>query len=84
VVKSKRIRWAGHVVSIGERRDVYRILMMKPEGKRSLGRPRGRLKFNIKIVLQEIENGAMEWIGLAQDRESWPSLVNSIMNFRVP
>ena len=84
MVKSKRIRWAGHVVSIGERRDVYRILMMKPEGKRSLGRPRGRLKFNIKIVLQEIENGAMEWIGLAQDRESWPSLVNSIMNFRVP
>jgi hypothetical protein len=84
VVKSKRIRWAGYVVSIGERRDVYRILMMKPEGKRSLGRPRGRWKFNIKIVLQEIENGGMEWIGLAQDRESWPALVNSIMNFRVP
>jgi hypothetical protein len=68
----------------GERRGVYRVLGGKPEGKRPLGRPRCRWEENIKMDLQEIRCGGMEWIELAQDKERWRALVNAVMNLRVP
>jgi len=64
VVKSRRMRWAGHVARMGERRDVYRVLVGKPEGKRPLGRPRRRWEDNIKLDLQEVGCGGMDWIEL--------------------
>jgi len=73
----------GHVARIGEGRDVYRVLVGKPEGKRPLGRPRRRWEDNIKINLQEVECGGMDWIELAQDRDRWRALVNGVMNLRV-
>ena len=69
---------------MGERRDVYRVLVGKPEGKRPLGRPRRRWEDNIKMVLQEVGYGGMDWIELAQDRDRWRALVNAVMNLRVP
>jgi hypothetical protein len=68
---------------MGERRSVYRVLVGKPEGKRPLGRPRRRWEDNIKMYLQEVECGGMDWIELAQNRKKWRALVNSIMKFRV-
>jgi len=78
------MRWAGHVARIGERRGVYRILVRKPEGKRPLGRPRHRWEDNIKMGLQEVGCGGMDWIELAQDRDRLRALVNAVMNLRVP
>jgi hypothetical protein len=69
---------------MGEGRGVYRVLVVKPEEKRPLGRPRCRWKDNIKMYLQEVECGGMDWILLAQDRDRWRTLVNAVMNFRVP
>jgi len=69
VIKTRRMSWAGHVARMGERRDVYRVLVGKPEGKRPLGRPRGRWEDNIKMDLQEVGCGGMDWIELSQDRE---------------
>jgi hypothetical protein len=83
VIKS-RIRWAGNVASMGERRGVYRILVGKPEGKRPLGRPRRRCEDNIKLDLQEVGCERMEWIDLAQDRDRWRALVNAVMSLWVP
>ena len=69
---------------MGERRDVYRFLVGKPEGKRPLGRPRHRWEDNIKMVLQGVGCGVMGWIELAQDRDSWRALVNAVLNIRIP
>ena len=69
VIKSRRMRWAGHVARMDEERGLYRVLVGKPEGKRPLGRPRRRWVDNIKMVLQEVGCGHMDWIGLAQDRD---------------
>ena len=67
--------WAGHVAHMGERRGLYRVLVGKPEGKRQLGRPRRRWEDNIKMDLQEVRCGGMDWIELAQDRDRWRTLV---------
>jgi hypothetical protein len=83
VIKS-RIRWAGHVACMVERRDVYRVLVEKPEGKRLLWRPRRRWEDNIKMNLREVGCGGMDWIELAQDRDRWRALVNAVMNLRAP
>jgi len=69
---------------MGERRGIYRVLVGKPEGKRSLGRPRCRWKNNIKMYLQEMRCGGMDWIDLAQDGDRWRALVIATMNLRVP
>jgi hypothetical protein len=69
---------------MGEKRNVYRLLVGKPEGKRPLGRPRHRWIDNIKMELLEIGLGVVDWIDLAQDRYRWRALVNAVMNLRVP
>ena len=71
VIKSRRMRWVGYVARISEERGVYRVLVGKPEGRIPLGRPRRRWVDNIRMDLQEVECGYMDWIGLAQDRDSW-------------
>ena len=83
-IKSRRMRWAMHVARMGERRGVYRDLVGKPEGKRSLGRPRRRCEDNIKMDIQEVVCVLIGWIELAQDRDGWRVLVSTVMNFRVP
>jgi hypothetical protein len=83
MVKSRRMRWMGHVACMGEGRGVHRVLLGKPEGKRPFGRPRGRWEDNIKMDLQEVEEGG-DWMELAQDRDGWRKLVNAVMNHRVP
>jgi hypothetical protein len=83
MMKSRTLRWAGYVARMGARRKTYRILVGKPEGKRSLGRPRRRWVGNIKIDLREIGWDGMDWIDLAQDRDQWRALVNMVMNVRV-
>jgi hypothetical protein len=84
IIKSRRMRWAGHVSRMGERRNAYRILVGKPEGKRPLGRSRHRWMDNIKMNLTERERDGMDWIDLAQDRNQWRALVNTVMNPRIP
>ena len=69
VIKSRRMRWAGHVARMGEDRGMYRVLVGKPEGKRPLGRPRRRWVDNVRTDLQEVRCGYMDWIGLAHDRQ---------------
>jgi hypothetical protein len=83
VIKLRMI-WAGHVACIGEKRGVYRVLVGEPEGKRPPGRPRPRWEDNIKMYLQEVGCGGMDWIELAQDRNRWWVLVNWVMNLWVP
>ena len=83
VVKSRRMRWAGHVACMGEGSGVHRVLVGKPEGKRQLRRPRRRWEDNIKMDLREVAGGG-DWMELAQNRDRWRALVNTVMNFRVP
>jgi hypothetical protein len=83
-IKSRNMRWAGHVARMGKRRNAYRIFVGKPEGRRSLGRPRHRGVDNIKMDLREIGSDGIDWIDLAQDRDQWRALVNTVMNLRVP
>ena len=78
------MRWAGQVACIVKRRGVYRVLVGKREGKRQLGRPRSRWVDNIKMDLQEVGCGGMDWIELAQDRGRWRTLLNTVMNVLVP
>ena len=84
VIKSRRMRWPGHVARMGEEMVVYRLLVGKPEGRRPLGRPRRRWMDNIRMDLQEVGCGHVDWIGLAQDRDRWRALVSAVMNLRVP
>jgi hypothetical protein len=84
MIKSRRMRWAGHVARMGELRNVYRILVGKPEGKRPLGRPRRSWVDNIKMDLREIGWDGKDWIDLSQDRDQWRALLNTVMNVRVP
>jgi hypothetical protein len=84
IIKSRRMRWAGHVARMGEKRNAYRSLVGKPEGKRPLGRPRHRWMDNIRMDLGEVGWGDVDWIGVAKDRNRWRALVNSVLNLRVP
>jgi hypothetical protein len=82
-VKSRRMRWAGHVARMGKERKVYKVLVGKPEGKRPLGRPRRRWEDGIRMDLREIDLGGGDWIRLAQDRDRWRAVVSAVMNLRV-
>jgi hypothetical protein len=84
VIKSRRMRWAGHVACMGEGRVVYRVLVGRPEGKRPLGRPRRRWEDNIKLDLREIGIDGANCIRLAQARDQWRAFVRTVMNLRVP
>jgi hypothetical protein len=84
IIKSRRMRWAGHVAQMGEKRNVYKLLVGKPKGKRPLGRPRHRWIDNIKMDILEIVLSVEDLIGLVQDRYLWRALVNAAMNLRVP
>jgi hypothetical protein len=83
IIKSRRMRRAGHVARIREKRNAYRLLVGKPEGKGPLGRPRCRWVDNIRMDLGEVGWGDMDWIDLAQDRNRWRALVNSVLNLDV-
>jgi hypothetical protein len=83
IIKS-RMRWVGHVALMEEKRNAYKLLVGQPEGKRPLGRPRHRCVDNIRMDLGEVAWGDVDWIGLAQDRNRWRALVNSVLNLRVP
>jgi hypothetical protein len=84
MIKSRKMRWAGHVVRMWERRNAYRVLVGKPEGRRPLERPRRRWLNNIKMNLREIGWESMDWIDLARNRDKWRALVNTAMYLRVP
>jgi hypothetical protein len=84
IIKPRRMRWAGHIARMGEKRNAYRLLLGKPDGRRLLGRPRRRWLDNIRKDLVEVGWGDVNWIGLAQDRGRWRALVNSVLNLRVP
>jgi hypothetical protein len=84
MIRTRRMRWAGHIARMGEKSNAYRILVGKPEGKRLLGRLRHRYEDNIKMDLREIVWGGMDWIHLDKDRDQWRALVNKVMNLRDP
>jgi hypothetical protein len=84
IIKARRMRLTGHVARLGEKSKAYRLLVRKPEGKRPLGRPRRSWVDNIRMDLGEVGRGDVDWIGLAQDRNRWRALVNSVLNLRVP
>jgi hypothetical protein len=84
MMKSRGMKWAGHVARMGEKRNAYRLLVEKPEVKRPLGRPRHTCVDNIKTDLGEFGWDGMNWIGLVHDRDKWRALVNAVMNLRVP
>jgi hypothetical protein len=80
IITSRTMRWAGHVARMWEKRNAYKLLMRKPEGKRLLERPRRRWVDNIRMYLGEVGWGDVDWIGLAKDRNRWRALVNSVLN----
>ena len=80
VIKSRRMRWAGHVARMGEERGVYRVLVGKREGRKPVGRPRRRWVDNIRMDLQGVGCGYMDWMGLAQDRDRWRTLMSAVIN----
>jgi hypothetical protein len=82
-IKSRKLRWARHVTRMGEERQVYKVLVGKPEGKRPLRRPRNRWDDVIRMDLREIGYGSVEWIQLAQDMDRLMALVKAVMNLRV-
>jgi hypothetical protein len=84
VIKSRKMRWSGHVTRRGEGRGIYRVLVWRPEGKRPLGRRRRGWEDNIKVDVREIGTDETNWIQLAQDRVQWWACVNTVMNIRVP
>ena len=84
MVKSRRMRRAGHAAGTGEERGVHRVRVGKPEGKRPLGRSRRRWEDNIKMDLQEVGGGCGDWMELAQDRDRWRALVGTVRSLRVP
>jgi hypothetical protein len=84
IIKARRMRWAGHVARMGDKKNAYRLLVGKPERRRTLGSPTRRWMDNIRMDLVEVEWGEVDWIGLAQDRDRWRALVNSVLNLRVP
>jgi hypothetical protein len=84
IIKARRMRWAGHVARMGEKRNVYRLLVGKPEGRRPLGRPRRRWVDNIRMDLVEVGWRGVDCSGLARDRDRWRALVNWVLNLRVP
>jgi hypothetical protein len=84
VIKSRKMRWAGHVARMGEGKGVYRVLVGRPEGKRPLEIHRRRWEYNIKMDLREIGIDEANWIRLAQDRVRWRAFVNTVMNLRAP
>jgi hypothetical protein len=84
IIKPRRMRWAGHVARMGEKRNAYRLLVGKSEGKRPLGKPRRRWVDNIRMDLFEVRWGDVDWFGPAQDSNRWRALVNSVLNLRVP
>jgi hypothetical protein len=83
VIKSRKLKWAGHVAHMGERRGAFRALVGKPEGRRPVERPRHRWEDNIKMDLREVGWGGIDWIDLAQDRDRWRAFVYTVMNLRV-
>jgi hypothetical protein len=84
VIKSRTMRWAGHVARMVKEKSVHRMLVGKPEGKRPLVRPRRRWKDNIKMDLQDVGMGCGDWMELARARDWWQALVSSVKSFRVP
>jgi hypothetical protein len=84
IIKSRRMRWTGYVARMGEKRNAYRLLVGKPEGKRPLGRPRCRWVDTIRMDLGEVGWGDVDWIGLTKDGNRWRALVNSVLNLRFP
>jgi hypothetical protein len=84
IMKSRRMRWAGHVARMREKRNAYRLFVGKPEGQRPLGSRRCWWVDNIKRGLGEVGWGDVDWIGLVRDRNRWRALVNSVLNLRVP
>ena len=84
LIKSRRMRWAGHVARMEVGRGVHKVLVGKPDRKRPLGRPRRRWEDNIKMGLQEVGRGGGDWMELVQDRDRWRALVSTVMNFQVP
>jgi hypothetical protein len=83
-MKARRMRLAGYVARKGEKKNVYRLLVGKPDGRRPLGKPRRRWLDNIRMDLVEVGWGDVDWIGLVQDRNRWRTLVNSVLNLLVP
>jgi len=84
VIKSRKLKRAGHVAHMGEGRGVYRVLVGKPEGRRPLGRPRRRWEDNIRLNLWKVGCGCVDWMELAQDRDRWRVLVSAVINLWVP